>query len=123
MRGLLRANGRPVAGPTPALTDNRAMFDQVQKEGATARTRYYERATQLIKRAILLLIYVCHLVSTDYMIADILTKATENATYTRMRDVIMNTNSGLVHQLGQAATVAYGNTARLITKLQSRLSA
>ena len=41
------------------------MYDQVHKEGATASTRYFERATTLIKRAVQLLIYTTFLVRTE----------------------------------------------------------
>ena len=45
VRGLLRFHKRPVAGATPTLGDNKAMYTLVTQEGATTRTRYYERAT------------------------------------------------------------------------------
>jgi hypothetical protein len=38
------------------LGDNQAMYKMVTQEGATSRTRYYERATMLIKRAVLMLL-------------------------------------------------------------------
>ena len=70
VRELVMNNGRKVVGPTAALGDNQAMHTLVQQEGATARTRYYERATLLIKRAVLLLIFRPYLVCTTDMIAD-----------------------------------------------------
>ena len=51
------------------------MFKLISQEGATPRTRYYERATLLIKRAVLMLLLIPHLVATRFMIADIFTKA------------------------------------------------
>ena len=70
-RENLRQHGRPVDGPTAMLGDSKAMYDNVQKEGATSRTRYYERATMLIRRAVLLLVLRPFLVSTQFMLADI----------------------------------------------------
>ena len=81
------------------LGDNKAMYENVQKEGATARTRYYERATLLIRRAVLLLILKPFLVSTNFMLADIFTKCTEKGTFIRMRNRMMNTHSALRSEL------------------------
>ena len=53
VRGLINANDRPVRRLTPMIGDNKALFDQVQQEGALPRTRYYERAVLLPKRAVL----------------------------------------------------------------------
>ena len=47
VRGLLRFHCRPVAAETPMIGDNQAMHTLVTNEGATSRTRYYERATLL----------------------------------------------------------------------------
>ena len=55
---------RPVAAATPTLGDNQAMYRMVTQEGATSRTRYYERATMLIKRAVLMLLLQPYLVGT-----------------------------------------------------------
>ena len=68
---LLRAARRKVIGPTPMLGDNKAYTEIVQQEGASARTRYYERAVLLVKRAVLLLIMSVYLIGTDSMSADI----------------------------------------------------
>ena len=75
-RELLKANGQKIYGPTAILSDlgdNKAVYEMVQVEGASVRTRYYERAILLLKRAVLLLILKPFLVTTDYMLADILT--------------------------------------------------
>ena len=53
------------------LGDNKAYFDGVQQDGATQRTRYYERALLLVKRAVLLLIMVPFLIGTDSMTAEV----------------------------------------------------
>ena len=73
-RGLLRFHKRPVAAATPMLGDCKAMYALVTQEGATPRTRYYERATMLIKRAVLLLLFHPYLIKTSEMAADIFTK-------------------------------------------------
>ena len=70
VRMLLRAARRKVIGPTPMLGDNKAYTEIVQQEGASARTRYYERAVLLVKRAVLLLIMSVYLIGTDSMSAD-----------------------------------------------------
>ena len=43
----------------------------IDKEGASVRTRYYERAILLLKRAAMLLIFQPTLISTSDMLADI----------------------------------------------------
>ena len=68
VRGLLLFHGRPVRASTPSLGDNKAMYTLVTQEGATPRTRYYERATMLIKRVVLMLLLSPYLISTHCMI-------------------------------------------------------
>ena len=63
--------------------------------GASARTRYYERAVLLLKRAVLLLIMAPHLVTTDNMLADVFTKATDKGMFAKMRGHLMNINAAL----------------------------
>ena len=77
------------------LGDNKSLFDQLQQEGASARTRYYERAVLLLKRAVLLLIMTPFLVTTDNMLADVFTKATDKGTFAKMRGHLMNVNASL----------------------------
>ena len=74
------------------LGDNQAMYTLITQEGATSRTRYYERATMLIKRAVLMLLLIPLLVSTKHMIADIFTKALDKGSFILFRDIIMNNN-------------------------------
>ena len=64
VRGLLRYHRRPVVSATPTLGDNKAMHSLVTQEGASARTRFYERATLLIKRATLMLLLSPLLIGT-----------------------------------------------------------
>jgi len=54
---------RPAVGPSVGVCDNKAMYDLVVKDGASSRTRYFERATILIKYAIMKLIVVVDLVT------------------------------------------------------------
>ena len=68
------------------LGDNKAYHDIVQQEGASARTRYYERAVLLVKRAVMLLLTTTYLIGTDSMTADIFTKALDKATFFSSRN-------------------------------------
>jgi hypothetical protein len=81
---------RPVQGPTAMLGDNLASYRLVSKEGTTSRSRHFERCTIMVKYAVLRLIVACHHVSTHCCVADILTKATDEATFLRMRSVMRN---------------------------------
>ena len=95
VRMLHRMNRRPFSNATPMLGDNKASFDLIQQEGASSRTRYFERATLLIKRAVLLLLVQPYLIATQYMIADIFTKALPRDTFVKMRGQLMNLHSPL----------------------------
>ena len=90
VRGLLQFHKRPVRASTPSLCDNKAMHTLVTQDGATPRTRCYERATMLIKRAVLMLLLLPCLVSTHCMIADLFTKALDKGSFIKFRDVMMN---------------------------------
>ena len=57
-----KRRGCGAGGPKATLGDNKAMYTLVTQEGATPRTRYYERATLLIKRAMLMLLLAPFLV-------------------------------------------------------------
>ena len=81
---------RPVHGPHPVLGDSSAMHDLVTKEGSSSRSRHFERATVLIKYAVLKLMAVCYLVGTKFMSADVFTKATDEWTFKTMRAVLRN---------------------------------
>jgi hypothetical protein len=59
------------------------MVELVTKEGASSRTRHFERATVLIKYAVLQLIVAVYLIGTKFMCADIFTKATDELTFKR----------------------------------------
>ena len=56
----------------------------------TSRTRYFERATIFVKYAFAkMMVNVFHVLTTC-MVADIFTKATDEATFFRMRDELFN---------------------------------
>lgn len=113
-RMLCRNNGRAIVGATPCFGDNKAHSISSQQVGSTARTRYYERAVLLYKRAVLLRILSTHLVSTDNMVADIFTKATDKATFTRMRNSMMNVHGSLRSSLEKSFRATTGSLRRLI---------
>ena len=121
VRGLLRFHRRPVAAATPMLGDNQAMHTLITQEGATSRTRYYERATMLIKRAVLMLLLVPLFISTKHMIADIFTKAVDKGSFILFRDIIMNSNVPLREALSTAVCGLHGKAGRLASQLAKRL--
>ena len=82
---------RPVMGPTTMLGDNKASVELVNKEGASSKSRHFERATILVKYAVMRMIVVCKLIGTKFMAADIFTKATDLETFEKMRGIMRNT--------------------------------
>ena len=116
-RALCHANRRKVHSGTPMLGDNKSLFEQVQQEGASARTRYYERAILLLKRTVLLLITYPYLVTTDNMLADVFTKATDKGTFTKMRGHLMNINSSLRGEIAKSMRHASGELKRIISRM------
>ena len=97
------------------------MHTLVTQEGASSRTRYYERATMLIKRAVLMLLLVPHLISTHCMIADMFTKALDKGSFTKFRDVVMNNHLSLREALAVAVGALHGYNAHVAKRLQRRL--
>jgi hypothetical protein len=97
------------------------MIEAVQQEGASVRTRYYERATLFFKRAVLLLILKPTLVKTEDMMADIMTKPTDKGTYFKMRNAAMNITVNLKTQLEQSLCALHGTTKQLARQLFSRI--
>mmetsp|Transcript_20002 Transcript_20002/g.49885 ORF Transcript_20002/g.49885 Transcript_20002/m.49885 type:complete len:224 (+) Transcript_20002:5021-5692(+) len=85
---------RCVTGPTILLGDNKASYDIIVKSGLTARTRYFERTTLLVKRLYMMLVVTPFLISTKDMVADVLTKCVDKATFYRMRDYMLNVSNG-----------------------------
>ena len=122
-RQLLINNGRKVIGPNVCLGDNKANQISSQQIGATARTRYYERAVLLFKRAVLLLILSPLRVDTDDMIADIFTKTTPKSTFTKMRNVMMNVHGNFRHALEESYRASTGSLRRLLGSVYDSLNA
>ena len=83
--------GRPVTGPTATLGDNSASFDLIQKEGTSQLTRHFERAIAAVKYAFMMLIIKPFLVPTEFMTADIFTKAVDEETFHRCKHELRNT--------------------------------
>ena len=82
---------RPVLGPTAMLGDNSASYQLIQKEGSSQLTRYFERATILVKYAIMELLVRPYLISTKDMTADVFTKAVDEETFYRCKHALHNT--------------------------------
>ena len=97
------------------------MYKLVTQEGATPRTRYYERATLLIKRAVLMLLLIPYLVSTRFMVADMFTKALDKGSFVKFRDVIMNCQAPLRQTLSSMMCNLHGESNRLAGRLIRRL--
>jgi hypothetical protein len=106
---------RKIMGPLPITADNKAMTQIVEKEGTSHRTRHFERATMLIKWAVLKLLVVLHLVRSAECVADIFTKAVTKDVFMRMRAVLLN----LPHR--DAALDAAARLASALSRLPSRL--
>ena len=120
-RELLRFHGRPVVASTPMLGDNEATHTLITQEGATARTRYYERATLLVKRAVLMLVLNPLLVKTTFMLADIFTKAADKPTFVRLRNRMMNCHAHLDDPLRQAAYTLHDEGLRMLARLRRQM--
>lgn len=106
--------------PTPILIDSKALDDMVRKPGATARTRYFDRETQLIKHATIMLMVRVFLVKTDEMVADIFTKPADRETFYKMRAELMNLEHGTsMHVYGKLAR-AYAHIQRARRAIVSR---
>ena len=90
--------------------------------GATSRTRYYERATLLFKRAVLLGILEPYLVPTTEMIADVFTKAVDPEKFYLCRDTMMNTSgSSLKAALAYSYKATTGKVHRMIGSVYDAL--
>ena len=74
-RALANFIGMPLFGPTLLLIDNEAMYKACNKEGTTARTRYFERSTTFVKEMAMRKFIDLRLVPTDEEVADVFTKA------------------------------------------------
>ena len=103
------------------LGDNKALFDLLNQEGASVRTRYFERATLFIKRAVQLLVFTARLVRTTECVADIFTKATDKSTFVKFRNIIMNNQSSLKYHLESSMLSLHGSTKRMVDRLLEKL--
>ena len=88
------------------------MYTLVTQEGDTPRTRYFERATLLIKREVLMLLLAPFLIGTKDMIADIFTKALDKGSFIKFRNIIMNHDTPLKEALSAAVCGMHACTVR-----------
>ena len=88
--------------------------------GATARTNYFLRATLLVKLLYQRLVILPILIGTDWMVADLFTKALTAGPFFRFRDYMMNVTHAPAHtirdQNGDIIGLK-GKAARLWSKL------
>ena len=99
-----------VRSATPLIGDCQATRDIITKAGSTQRTKYFERATLLVKRLFMLHVVTPILVRTDDMIADIFTKAIPRDKLVRCRQYMLN------HTDSEGPTGALSAKARRIWK-------
>ena len=89
-RIVLQDVGYPVKGPTPLLGDNQATRDVIVMPGTSSRTRYFERATLIVKRLYMKYVVAPWLVPTKFMVADIFTKMLDRDAFFLCRSYLMN---------------------------------
>jgi len=53
VRLLMEDSNHRVTGATPIIVDNKGTYDQVVKPSSSARTRYFERATNYVRQVVL----------------------------------------------------------------------
>ena len=114
VRMVLTGIGRHVNGPTTILGDNRATDILVTKEGSSSRSRHFELATVFVKYAVMRLFVTCRLVLTTCMIADVFTKATDEATFFRMRAALKNGTAPQEEGMLAKARRVYASLGRLL---------
>jgi hypothetical protein len=93
VRELISNMKLKVMGPTALLVDNSALLPVVMKDGASSRTRYFERSTLFVKYAYLREYVTPMLVGTADEVADIFTKAVDIATFEKLRQYFFNAAS------------------------------
>ena len=101
--------------PVLLLVDNSALTRLVDNEGATVRTRYFERATMLVKEAVVRLQVDLRFVPTGDEVADIMTKATDSGTLFKMRDYAMNLSASMTDKV----QLAHARANKMLQKLNS----
>ena len=94
VRLVLVDMGAEVHGPTILLTDCKAARDIIIKVGSSHRTKYFERATMLVKRLYMLHVIDPMLIPTTDMIADALTKPLDRARLAEFRNCMLNQDRG-----------------------------
>ena len=114
-KSLMIGVKRKILGPIPFTGDNQAMHQIVEKDGSSHRTRHFERATVLIKWAVLKLLVKLYLVRSAECVADIFTKAVTKETFMRLRAVLHN----LPYRT--ASTDAAARLASALARLPKRL--
>ena len=99
---------RLMVGPAYIMCDNKSMTEAVNKEGVSQRTRYFERATVLIRYAIMKNLVATLLISTEQMVADVFTKPLDEGKFAGKFDkfctVLLNASwayRGLKAKLGR----------------------
>ena len=120
-RELAKNNKRKIVGPTAMMTDNKALYLTIDQDGSSRQTRHYERATLLVKRAVLIRVLKMYKVDTKDMLADIFTKATDKTDFYRLRNVMMNCVSTLRDELKLAISYLRGAPYTLATKLVGQI--
>jgi hypothetical protein len=103
-----------VTGPTALLGDCKATKDIITKPGSTQRTRYFERATMLVKRLFMMHVIVPVLIRTDDMVADIFTKALPRDKLGKFREYMLN-----LDRHGYTMGALSGNARRIWKQLRS----
>jgi len=90
IRIVMEDLGCELWGPTPLIGDSQPTRDLIVKPGSSARTRYFERATMLVKRLYMKGVIEPYLVPTSSMVADIFTKSLDRNVFARHRDYMLN---------------------------------
>ena len=77
-------------GPSVTVTDNKAAYDVIRNPGATKNTVHFDRRLHYARELYLMHAIKVILTTTDRMMADIFTKASDKTMFLRCREYIMN---------------------------------
>jgi len=110
VRLLMEDSNHRVTGATPIIVDNKGTYDQVVKPSSSARTRYFERATNYVRQLVLDNVLSIFLVGTRDMMADFGTKAVERDIFYKCRQYTMNL-------LFAETPALFGKAAKLVAAL------
>ena len=77
-------------GPILTITDNKAAHDIIRNPGATKNTVHFARRLHFARELYLQNAINIILTTTDRMMGDIFTKASDKTTFLRCREYIMN---------------------------------